>query len=106
MISQLEKYLEHKDIVMRELAARVGDLARKNYELEWTTISLCRRTHTLADRVGGREDRRHMPYLRARGYGNVMQRQRGRRTGERARPERPAVEDGDVALSDYRSDSE
>ena len=84
---------------MRELAAWVEDLTRKNHELEWTTISLCRRTHSLSSRVGSKEDRRHLPYLRGRGYGNVIQRQRGKKGESRD------VVDDDVELSDYRSDS-
>ena len=58
---------------------RIEDLTRKNHELEWTTISLCRRTHSMADRIGSREDRRHLPYLRARAYGGVLRKQNGRR---------------------------
>ena len=81
------------------MARRVEALTRKNHELEWTTISLCRRTHSLADRVGGREDRRHQPYLRARGYGNVLQRQVGIRSGGVVGPKSNNTE-----LSDYSSD--
>ena len=84
---------------MREMARRVEELTRKNHELEWTTISLCRRTHSLADRVGGREDRRHQPYLRARGYGNVLQRQVGIRSGGVVE-----LKSNNTELSDYSSD--
>jgi hypothetical protein len=81
------------------MEAKVEDLTRKNHELEWITISLCRRTHSLTDRIGSREDRRHQPYLRARGYGDVLQRQMGRRTGG---PGKHLISAED--LSDYTSD--
>ena len=89
---------------MKELIQRVEDLTCKNHELEWTAISLCRRVHSLSSRIGDKEDRRHHPYLRGRGYGDVLQRQRGRRGEGRARLEGPAVEGSDVVLSDYHSD--
>ena len=91
--------MDHQEGVLREMARRVEDLTRKNHELEWTTISLCRRTHFLADRVGGREDRRHQPYLRARGYGNVLQRQVGIRSGGAVKPK-----DSTTELSDCSSE--
>jgi len=79
------------------------ELVRKTHELEWTAISLCRRTCSLADRTGSREDRRHVPYLRARGYGNVLQRQRGRRGERNTTPEGLTTIDSEVVLSDYES---
>ena len=82
------------------------ELVRKTHELEWTAISLCRRTCSLADRTGSREDRRHVPYLRARGYGNVLQRQRGRRGEGNTTPEGSDFVDRDIVLPDYESDQE
>ena len=79
------------------------EMIRKNHEMEWTVITLCRRTHSLADRVGSREDQRHMPYLRARGWGGVIRPQMGRRTGTPGR-KRPVVDTIDVDLPDYQSD--
>ena len=91
---------------MRGLVAQVEDLTRKNHELEWTTISLCRRTMSLSHRIGSREDQRHMPYLRARAYGNVLQRQGGRRGSGAPKHRHPEVPGSEVELSYYRSDNE
>ena len=74
---QLDKYLEHQVRKLKETTEWVEELTCRNHELEWTTMSLCRRTHSLADRIGDQEDRRHMPYLRARGYGGVFRKQMG-----------------------------
>jgi hypothetical protein len=103
---QFEKHLEHWEWIIKDLVAQVEDLTCKNHKLEWMMISLCHCTRSIADRISGREDRRHLPYLRARGYGNVLQRQKGTRSGGRAEPGHSAVEDSNVVLSDYRSDSE
>ena len=78
---------------------RIEDLTRKNHELEWTTISLCRRTHSMADRIGSREDRRYLPYLRARGYGGVLRKQ------DRRRGSGGGTVDSNIELSDYQSDA-
>ena len=78
---------------------RIEDLTRKNHELEWTTISLCHRTYSLADRIGNKEDRKHLPYLRARGYGGVLRKQRRRRENG------GGTIDSITELSDYQSDA-
>ena len=89
--------------MLRELGARVDELAEKNHQLEWTAISLCRRTMSLCHRIGDREDQRHIPYLRARGYGSVIRPQMGRRTGTPGL-KRPVIDTSNVDLPDYQSD--
>ena len=58
--------------MVKNLEGRVEDLTCKNHEVEWTVISLCRRAAFLMERSENREERRHIPYMRARGSGKVF----------------------------------
>jgi len=85
---------------MKDLTGRVEDLTRKNNELELISISLCRRTHTLVYESGNQEERQHLQYLGAWGYGNVIWRSEGP-----PKKRRREVSVDDSKLSDCKSDT-
>ena len=97
--------IEAQERAMKDLTGRVEDLTRKNSELELISISLCRRTHTLVYESENQEERRHLQYLAARGYGNVIQPQMAYRSGGPPKKRRREVSGDDSELSDYKSDA-
>ena len=91
--------------MMKNLEGQLEGLTRKNHELEWTVISLCRRAAFLVENSANREERRHVPYLRNRGNGKVFGRQVAvRSSGPPKGPRRKTV-DSLSDLSDYVSDA-